>query len=151
MPLGFGVRDDQMERALKFRNVLDKAPAAKGKANYIVLGDFNTMGMNLTHSSKDIGADEEIARLTERAVKRNMKLLSKTASHTYWPGSTSSIPAGDLDHVLAAEHLTFKDQGNGHPVLVKGWVEETTDAKRDAWRKKYSDHAMLFLEVEKVQ
>ena len=49
-PRGCGLRDDQTERALKFRKTLDKKMG--GDANYIFLGDLNTMGLNLTFSKR---------------------------------------------------------------------------------------------------
>ena len=54
----------------------------------------------------------------------------------------------DLDHVVAADHVQFKSFG-GKPVDVRGWPEKTTDVQKDAWAKKYSDHAMLYFEVQK--
>jgi hypothetical protein len=53
------------------------------------LGDLNTMGMNLTYSKKDISAVEEIDRLKKRLGSKSvgMKILLKTATETYWPGS----------------------------------------------------------------
>ena len=35
-------------------------------------------------------------------------------------------------------------------VDVRGWVDEPSDAKKDAWAKKYSDHSLLYFEVQKV-
>ena len=58
------------------------------------------------------------------------------------------IPS-NLDHVVAAKHLKFKSFG-GKPVDVRGWVDETTDKKKDAWTRKYSDHALLYFEVQKI-
>jgi endonuclease/exonuclease/phosphatase family metal-dependent hydrolase len=149
-PKGFGLRDDMTERAFEFRRVLDKAAGGAGKANYIFLGDLNTMGMNLTHSGKDVTADEEIDRLRIRAKRAGvrMKLLEKTRPATFWPGSQSSLPPGDLDHVVAADHLQFRLFG-GKPVAVRGWPELATDADKDDWAKRFSDHAMLYFEVQK--
>jgi len=154
VPKGFGLRDDMLERAIKFRKVLNKANAANGgngKANYLFLGDLNTMGMNLTYSRKDITGLEEIERLQKRLNYKtvDMTILDKTHSTTYWPGSTSSLQESDLDHVVAAKHLKFK-QIDGSNIDVRGWVEESTNAKKDAWSKKFSDHALLYFEVQKV-
>jgi len=149
VPKGFGLRDDMTERALKFRKSLDKAAGGPGKAPYIFLGDLNTMGMNLTYSDKDVGASEEIERLRKRAEKRGMKVLGKAHELTYWPGSSSSYNPGNLDHVVAADHVQFKSFG-GNPVDIRGWPEKSTDAQKNAWAKKYSDHAILFFEVQKV-
>jgi hypothetical protein len=148
-PKGFGLRDDMTERALKFRVTLDKAAGGTGKSNFLFLGDLNTMGMALTYSKKDVSAEEEIERLEKRVVKKQMTVLEKNRPHTWWPGSKSSLSRGNLDHVVAAKHLAFRSFG-GKPVDVRGWPEEPTDAARDAWAKKYSDHAMLYVEVQKV-
>jgi hypothetical protein len=147
-PRGFGLRDDQTERALKFRNVLANA-SPDGTPNYIFLGDLNTMGMNLTFSTKDVSGEEEIARLKARCPSRKLVALDKSEPATFGPGSSSSFSPSDLDHVVAADHLTFKDFG-GASVSVRGWPQEPDDAARDAWTAKFSDHAMLFFEVQKV-
>jgi Endonuclease/Exonuclease/phosphatase family len=147
-PRGFGLRDDQTERALKFRNVLNNA-SPDGKANYIFLGDLNTMGMNLTFSTKDLSTDEEIARLKSRCPSRKLTVLEKSEPATFWPGSTSSLAPSNLDHVVASDHLTFRDFG-GAAVSVRGWPQEPTDEEKDDWAATFSDHAMLFFEVQKV-
>ena len=79
------------------------------------------MGMNLTYSSKDISSDEEIERLAKRLgiASAKMRFLSKTADFTYRPGSMATIPEGNLDHVVAADHLQFKTL-NGSEVSVRG-------------------------------
>lgn len=148
VPKGFGLRDDMTERALKFRKNLDKLSAG-GQANYIFLGDLNTMGMNLTYSKKDITAKEEIGRLVTRASKRAMTLMGKNQPNTWWPGAKSKLDPSNLDHVVAADHLQFKQFG-GANVDIRGWPSLSTKAKKDAWAKKYSDHAILYFEVQKV-
>lgn len=148
-PRGFGLRDDQTERALKLRKVLDRASGDGGQANYIFLGDLNTMGMNLTFSSQDVSAAQEIQRLEKRVKSRRMQVLPKSYPETFWPGSKSSYSPGNLDHVVAADHLQFKSFGSAH-VDIRGWPQETTPEKRDAWTRKYSDHALLYFEVQKV-
>ena len=153
-PKGFGLRDDMVERAIKFKKKLDEAHKDKGltgKSNLIFLGDLNTMGMNLTYSKKDVSAKEEIERLKKRLAPKaiDMQVLAKSSEATYWPGSSSSYPIGNLDHVVAASHLNFKKFGE-NPVSVRGWTDETTSEKKDAWAKKYSDHALLYFEVQKI-
>jgi endonuclease/exonuclease/phosphatase family protein len=153
-PKGFGLRDDMTERAIKFKKTLDKAHKAKGlagKSNFIFMGDLNTMGMNLTYSKKDVSALEEIERLKKRLNRKSvaMEILDKTSDETYWPGSNSKYNPGNLDHVVAAEHLKFKSF-DSKPVSVRGWVEESTDAKKDAWTDSFSDHAILYFELQAV-
>lgn len=154
IPVGFGLRDDMTEKAIKFRKVLNKASLASGgsgSSNFVFLGDLNTMGMNLTFSNKDLSGAEEIDRLKKRLGGRSvqMRVLDKNASATYWPGTNSTYDPSDLDHAVAAQHLDFKPF-SGTDVDVRGWVDEATDAKKDAWTQKYSDHALLYFEVQKV-
>jgi hypothetical protein len=154
VPKGFGLRDDMTERVIKFRKILNKADAAAGgagQANFIFLGDLNTMGMNLTYSKKDISGGEEIDRLSKRLAHKSltMNILDKSQDNTFWPGTNSKYDPSDLDHVVAADHLNFK-KFSGSSVDVRGWVDEPTDGKKDAWTKKFSDHTLLFFEVQKV-
>lgn len=142
------------ERAIKFKKKLDKAhkkSGLSGKSNFIFLGDLNTMGMNLTYSKKDVTAGEEIGRLGKRLNNKYvaMKILLKSTEETYWPGSKSKYPVGSLDHVIAADHLEFK-KFNGASVSVRGWVEEDKPSNRDQWAKKFSDHSLLYFEVQKI-
>lgn len=153
-PKGFGLRDDMTERAISFRKTLNKAHKKSGNtgmSNFIFLGDLNTMGMNLTYSKKDISGQEEIDRLQKRLGRTNVAMTIQSKAHmaTYWPGTNSSYSPSNLDHVVAADHLEFKSFG-GQPIDVRGWVDESTNAKKDAWTEKYSDHALLYFEVQKV-
>lgn len=149
VPKGFGLRDDMTERALKFRKTLDSAAGGAEKSNYLFLGDLNTMGMKLTFNPKDVSGPEEIERLRQRAVSKRMILAEKNRPATFWPGSNSTIPQSDLDHVVAARHLSFKKFG-GADVDVRGWPSEPDDTSKDAWAAKFSDHALLYFEVQKV-
>ncbi len=117
----------------------------------IFMGDLNTMGMNLSYSKKDVSAEEEILRLGKRLGSKSvgMKILSKSVEETYWPGSKSRYPVGNLDHVIAADHLEFK-KFNGASVSVRGWVEEDSPSKRDRWAEKFSDHSLLYFEVQEI-
>lgn len=149
-PKGFGLRDDMTQRAIKLRKVLnDKNP--EGDANFIFLGDLNTMGMNLTYSEKDLSPNDEVQRLKERLAYHtvNMKILDKSHENTYWPGSDSEYEPTNLDHVAAANHLEFASI-NGTSVDVRGWVNKETDEERNKWTQKFSDHALLYFEVQKV-
>jgi hypothetical protein len=55
----------------------------------------------------------------------------------------------DLDQVVAAEHLEFK-QFQGNSVRVSGWPDEPTEQKKAEWVATYSDHALLYFVVQKV-
>lgn len=153
-PKGFGLRDDMTGRAIKLKKGLDRAhkkSGLSGRSNFIFLGDLNTMGMNLTYSNKDVSADEEIKRLSKRLSSKSvgMKMLSKSTEKSYWPGSKSKYSASNLDHVVAADHLKFKKFDDAF-VSVRGWVEESDPLKRDQWVEQFSDHALLYFEVQKI-
>jgi hypothetical protein len=146
-PIGLGIRDDQFERALKFRKTLDDAAGGAGKANYLFLGDLNTMGMKYPFG-KAIESDLELKKLDQGAGRRKMRRLSKNSPHTWSNGSGSSIPPSNLDHVVAAEHLAFRQFG-GADIDVRGWPKLKKEAEQDKWIRDFSDHALLFLEVQK--
>ena len=150
-PRSFGLRDDIIYRSLKFVNVLNKL-SPNERANYIVMGDLNTMGMDITYlNEKDISADLEIERISARSSRYyDLRMISKTAPYTWSNGTNSNYDDSNLDHVLAAEHLRFKKFTKGNQtgyVDVRGWVDEDTDAKKDKWIRDYSDHNLLYFEV----
>lgn len=145
-PMGWGIRDDMLERALDFRKVLETAGAP---ANYLFLGDLNTMGMEYLIKDRCITAAVELEKLEKRAAKFKMVRLKKDHPATWSNGSKSRIKPSDLDQVIAAEHLKFRLFG-GAPIQVLGWPKEATPAAQDAWIAKYSDHGLLYLEVQRV-
>lgn len=146
---GFGLRDDILHRSIKFKSVLNKAG---GDVNYIILGDFNTMGMQYP-SGKSIAPEIEIARLDRLARHHayKMRMLTKTHYLTYKNGSASTVPPSPLDHVFAAQHMKFTKfntpKGTGE-VDVRGWADFTDPAEQDQWIKDYSDHCLLYFEVQ---
>jgi len=150
-PKGFGLRDDMLRLALGFRKRLDESEDGEGQANYLFVGDLNTMGMDYPYAQHDITAESEIGELARRARHhtKHMRVLEKNAPFTWWGGSASRLRPGNLDHVVAAEHLRFTDFG-GAEVDVRGWPQEPTDAAKDAWADGFSDHALLYFEVLKV-
>jgi len=153
-PRGMGLRDDMLYRAVKFRHTLDQAAGGKHKSNYVFLGDLNTMGMSYPFD-KDIKADIELRKWDTRAKQYyGMQRLGKTHNLTWNGGSKSGYSPANLDHVYAAKHLQFKkykDVNNKDvEVDVRGWVKETSIPAQDAWIDKYSDHSLLFFEVQKV-
>jgi endonuclease/exonuclease/phosphatase family metal-dependent hydrolase len=144
-PYGWGLRDFMWEKMRNLKKALNKMDA---DARYIVLGDLNTMGMNLTYSPKDISAEEELNRMVKMVERSsfNMKLLSKSHPKTYFNGSDSNYEPADLDHVFATNNIEFLKQSQGSEVEVQGWPQANDP---DQWIKDYSDHAMLYLEVAK--
>ena len=164
-PKGFGLRDDMINRAVAFRGKLWKAARKQMKINqglstlppatdvpdpnFLFLGDLNIMGLNYRGRENDITATDEMKNL-DLLCKRNsvqMRRLSKNETLTYRKDEKLE---SDLDHVVASKHLQFK-QFNGSDVKVLGWPEQETDAQRDQWRIDYSDHALLYFEVQKIE
>jgi exonuclease III len=146
-PVGLGIRDDQFQRAFDFKKVLDKAAKSAGQAGcrYMFLGDLNTMGMKYPFN-KSINAGVELDYLDQRAKKVGMRRLEKTALFTWWNGPQGSLPRSNLDHIVATQNLAFRKFGAAE-VDVRGWPKEATDAAQGAWIAKYSDHALLYVDV----
>ena len=148
-PKGFGLRDDMLRKSLRFRKTLDKASASENGSNYIFMGDLNTMGMKYPFG-KSIDFSLELKHVDSLASHYyKMRRLTKTYDFTYCSGSESHYPKSDLDHVYASKHLQFK-QFSGSDVRVIGWVNADTDKTMDKWIDEYSDHALLYMEVQKV-
>jgi len=152
-PRGMGLRDDMLERSFEFRKVLDKAAGGEGKARYMFLGDLNTMGLEYPFD-KDIEAAIELKKWDKygNRAKIQMRRLVKTHDASWFNGSTSSLPPSNLDHVYASTNINFKafvrpSDGGEANVSVRGWVDQTTAAKKDDWIKKFSDHSLLYFEV----
>lgn len=152
-PRGMGLRDDMLERAFDFRKTLDKAAGGPGKANYMFLGDLNTMGLEYPFK-KSIDATLELKKWDAYAAKSaiGMQRLAKTHPNSWSNGSASSTPASNLDHVYASTNLAFRSfaatDGTEAKVSVRGWATEPTTAKQDKWIKDYSDHSLLYFEVQ---
>lgn len=165
-PVGLGLRDDQFERVGKLKKKLDKQAGNNKRANFIALGDFNTMGMNYRGKKHDISAGAELDKLDKDFNKHSIKMrrLSKTTPNTWSNGSGSRYKPSNLDHVVASNHMTFKKWNNKNPVNeadnifvtgksevdVRGWVDKNTLSKQDAWINKFSDHSYLFFAINKV-
>ena len=138
-PRGMGLRDDMLERAFEFRITLDRASGGPGKARYLFLGDFNTMGMKYPFD-RSILAEVELKKWDNYAARPtiSMRRLPKSHDATFFNGSTSSVPPSNLDNVYASKNLGFKTffhAINGTPVEVdvRGWVNDPTAAKKDEW------------------
>ncbi len=153
-PRGWGLRDDMLYKAVKFRKAIAAAAVALGrdKTNYMFIGDLNTMGLDYSISrtvQRDVSAEEELARWDRRAeTYYEMRRLTKTHDYSYWGGTKSKYPKGNLDHAYASKDLSFR-QFNGSDVLVTGWVDQPSEQEQDRWIEDYSDHSLLYLEVQK--
>ncbi len=147
-PRGLGLRDDMLTRAVQFRRVLDKAPGAKGCSNYMFLGDLNTMGMQYSYArDRDIDTATELKKLAEEAKPAKMRLLVKDEPASWWSGDAQMRPS-NLDQVVAADHLRFRKFGDAD-VTVLGWPK-LPETDRQQWIDQYSDHGLLYFEVEMV-
>ena len=156
-PRGFGLRQDMVDRALEFKTeVVDTVAALAGdQSNFIFLGDLNSMGLEYefdqpggagTPISRDrVTADHEILRLSYMGRKAGMRLLTKTRDVTW----RSDTLRSNLDHVVAADHLQFT-QFSGADVAVRGWPELATEQEQRDWTQDFSDHALLYFEVQEV-
>lgn len=143
-PRGWGLRADMIEHALGLKKALDKRPGANPAANFIVLGDLNTMGLNVTDGDNDISGETELERFVRRFRRVDMDLMAKDEDKTWWGGAT--LDPSNLDHVFASDHLTIRGM-NQSDMSVLGWPKESTTAKKKAWISKFSDHALLYGEI----
>ena len=148
-------RQDILKKVWKLRKALEKRNPS-GLANFIVLGDLNTMGKKPT-----ISGNAELNRLVRDAGKAGMSLLEKDRMTTWsqWRKGRGSnrrklrvselndLYESNLDHVIAESHLDFVAHGDaGEPVHVEGWHQTSGTAKtRFLWD--ISDHCALFAEV----
>lgn len=144
-PVGFGLRDDMFDRAFKLKAYLDKMAGGSGKANFMFLGDLNTMGMKYRFK-KGIDPSFELKEIDYNANRRKMRRLTKDEPHTWWNGPGAKLGPSDLDHVVASEQIVCKPF-NGAQATVLGWPKETTPAAQGRWIDRYSDHGLIYLEV----
>lgn len=151
VPRGFGLRDDMLYKAVKFRHVLDPAYGGEHKANYIFFGDLNTMGMNYPYD-KDIQWQVELKKWDDRAeTYYGMRRLTKTSSVTWRGKVNNKIKESNLDHVYASNNLNFRifeRNNNQGEVEVRGWVDKD-EQEKDEWIEKYSDHSLMYFEIQK--
>jgi hypothetical protein len=112
------------------------------------------MGLDYPYK-KEIESVVELKRWDTRAKQfYGLRRLIKTHDVTWSNGSASTIPDSNLDHVHASEHLKFKQfnktSSEKAEVSVRGWVNAKSDSEKNKWINDYSDHSLLFLEVQKV-
>ena len=126
----FGMRDASLIHAFNLKKALDKVSG--GQANFIFLGDLNTMGIKdpVPYSKMlDLSPEQEVERIALWSQKRNMMLLDKESvsingeDHvvTWYNGSRSYQPA-NLDHVVASDHMDIRSEKREQgKVSVLGW------------------------------
>lgn len=155
-PEGFGLRDAMFEKIFKLRLELNKAERAlngvpDANANFIVVGDMNTMGMDYFRNQHDIPMDREITVVKSKFKSRKMDALIKSYPHTFFNGSASKYPPSELDHVFAARHLKFDIlDAAGSEVQIGGWAEKLTDPEKDQCINEFSDHTPLIFTLLEV-
>ena len=155
---GFGLRTDMIDRAFSFKEkVMEPAAARLGYAepNFVFLGDLNSMGLDYVYGREAgprtklrhlrASEEDEISRLHFEAEKAGMRVLTKSRPDTW----RSTRLRSNLDHVVAAKHLRFK-KFRGAEVDVRGWPELETEAEQLEWITRYSDHALLYFELQKT-
>lgn len=146
-PVSWGLRDDMVSHVRSLKKRLDAIAA--GKANFIALGDYNAVGLNVTYADNDMTDSEELIRYKNVLGYRQLILVPKDRAYTLWNGPGSSQPPADADHVFASEHLDIRPSAQGKGVSVKGWPELQTDAEKGKWISELSDHGMIYGEVHK--
>ena len=151
----FGLRDAALMHAFNLKKKLDRITA--NPANFIFLGDLNTMGINDPapySKSLDFSAKEEVNRLRKWSSRRNMVLMNKETTSingidkevTWYNGSKYYTPS-NLDQVVASKQMDIRGQGNNPSIIsVLGWTK-LPENQWKTWLDKYSDHAMLYFEV----
>jgi len=146
-PRSWGLRDDMFAHVAKLKRAIDKRLPRGEKANFIALGDVNTMGMRPAYNDQlDIIGAQELSFVDQRmsAAVNAMRRLSKTHDETWWGGGDT--PPSDLDHAFAADHLKLRSFG-GAELKVVGWVDKRTAAEKCKWISDYSDHSLLYGEI----
>lgn len=143
-PRGWGLRTNMIEHALKLKKALDKRAPGNGAANFVALGDFNTMGLNVRDGDNDIDGAAEIERMRRRFRRVDMNIAAKDADVTWWGGGAT--PPSNLDHIVASDHLDVRGH-NQAQVSVFGWPTLNTVAQRRTWINRHSDHGLLYAEL----
>lgn len=145
-PKGLGLRDDQFDKIRRLKKRLDEKAGGKGKANLVVIGDLNTMGMKYPYN-QSISAETELRKLDRLIAGKTVQMRRLSKSHSLTYASQSLSLQSDLDHVLVSNQLNVKTS-SGHEVRVFGWPEESTDSAKKRWIKSFSDHALLRVDID---
>ena len=133
-PVGFGLRDDQLKQAFELKKKLDSIAGSKGKANMIITGDLNTMGLDYRARKSDILFEDEINHLEKNANNRMMKVLKKDNQKTWAKIRTRNnkkfVSFGQLDHI-ASNQIQFNKVGEDNlDIRVSGWKEHLTKSDK---------------------
>jgi hypothetical protein len=128
-PVGWGLRDDMVNHIRNLKRALDNVAqnVVGHDANFIALGDYNNVGLNVTFAPNDMSGQEEIDRYDRVFNVRDMSVLPKDHNETLWNGLGSTHPPADADHAFASDHLDIRPSANGQGLRVRGWPEEAND------------------------
>lgn len=112
-------------------------------ARLIVMGDLNTMGHDAKGKTKALHGMDEIREVDRRANKKGMNLLNKSHTDTFLQVNDGKIKfAANLDHVLISHSVSLGKIGNAR-VLVRGWVDGSTDFDKTDFVDHVSDHCSV--------
>lgn len=149
-PEGFGLRAAMLDHARSLAKAIRERAEVRGQQPaFMVIGDLNLMGMDLSFGDGDITAEQEIGRTGRFMGAQGLRLLSKSHSATWSGGMGSDYPDSDLDHVLVFREMTIRPQQDGTEVRVAGWAE-LSGPEREAWLASHSDHAALIVDVDGI-
>jgi hypothetical protein len=137
-PRGFGLRQDMIDRAFKFKaEIVDQQPPAE--RNFILLGDLSSMGLDYVYGQSGGRARQPaVARPSQRRARDRPPLLrsrqeryarAQQDTHHTWRDDNDR---SNLDHVLAASHLQFT-KFNGKEVAVRGWPQLPSAQAQRQW------------------
>ena len=140
------MRDAAFEHAFNLKKALDGALG--GPANFIALGDLNTMGIDDSAPYSrvlDFSSAEEIERLGKWAARRGMRPVPADVDATWWNASPHYVPTA-LDHVLAAAQMDIRRADGEAGTAVLGWPKKP-ESGWASWIEHYSDHGLVYFEV----
>lgn len=147
-PRDWGLRDDMFSHVASLKRAIDRA-VDEDYANFVAIGDINTMGLSAAYNNvTDMSGADELSFVDKRMAANHTKLrrLTKTHHETWWNGKDNWAPSS-LDHVYASDHLAFK-AFEAAEIKVTGWVDEQTVSARKNWINTFSDHCVLYGEIE---
>lgn len=141
-------RQDMFERIWSLRERLDEIE--EGVSRFLVLGDLNTMGRSASGTNPAVTAADEISNLSNDAQQNGMRLLAKSHPNTWARVNDQGqiTLQSNLDHVLVSDSVPLVNIANGQEVLVRGWVDATTDASRLDFVEGISDHSSIEMIVD---
>lgn len=141
-------RQDMFQHIWSLREKLDEIEG--GTSRFLVLGDLNTMGRKASGGNPAISGEEEIGNLSNDATDNQMRLLGKSHPNTWARVDNNGRIKlqSNLDHVLVSNSVPLKNFQNGHEVLVRGWVDATTDPERHDFVEEISDHCSIEILID---